>query len=69
MLVDSLPRNYTKVPQHFNDKVYIQLHMIAQATFTQAAAAETEPDLTGTVCVCAQARVCVCVFKLTSYTH
>lgn len=52
MLVDSLPRNYTKVPQHFNDKVYIQLHMIAQAIFTRGAAAEIEPDLTGTVCVC-----------------
>ena len=31
-------RNYIKVTQHFNDKVYIQAHMIAQAKCTQGGA-------------------------------
>lgn len=52
MLVDSLPRNYPKVPQHFNDKVYIQACMIAQAKFTQGAADETEPEKMLALCVC-----------------
>lgn len=59
MLVDSLPRNYTKVPEHFNNNVYIQPRMIAQAKCTQGEAAETEPEndtFTGSLCVC----VCVC---------
>lgn len=66
MLVDSLPRNYTKVPQHFNDKVYIQPRMIARAKCARGAAPETEPEsdtFTGTVCVCVWSRVwrAVCV--------
>lgn len=62
MLVDTLPGNYTKVSQHFNDKVYILPCMIAQAKCTQGAAAETEPEndtFTGSVCLF----VCVCVFQ------
>lgn len=57
MPVDSLPRNYTKVPQHFNDKVYIQPRMIAQAKYTQSAGGETESEndtFTGTVCMCGE---------------
>lgn len=42
MIVDSLPRNYTKVPPHFNDEVYIQPSMIARAKYTQGAVTETE---------------------------
>lgn len=60
MIVDSLPRNYTKVPPHFNDEVYIQPSMIAPAKYTQGAATETESgNDTFTGLVWAEKKTCV----------